>query len=704
MRAKPRASEPAQGQRQVPDARRPEILDPRRHLRHVCRANPARRISDARHGRARLRAMAAAGINAVRTYTVPPRWLLDAALRTACGSWSDCRGSSTSRSSTTAAAPARSSGACARACATCAGHPAVLCYAIGNEIPAVDRALARAPQRIERFLERLYRVGQGRGPRRRSSPTSTTRRPSTSSCRSSTSSASTSTSSRTQTLRRLPRAAAEPRRRPAAAHGRDRPRQPAQRRERRRRERSTGRCAPRSRPGCAGTFVFAWTDEWHRGGHDIEDWDFGLTDARAAAQAGAARGRARLRRRAVSPATAVAAHLGRRLQLQRRAHASRQRCDGAAAARLPGLRGDRRRRRLDRRHRRRSRARYDVRLISTENRGLSAPRATPAWRRATGEIVAYIDDDAYPDPHWLHYLAHRVPDARRTPASADRTSAPPGDGPIADVRRQRARRPGPRAALRPRGRAHPRLQHGVPPRSRCARSAASTRSSASAGDDVDVCWRLQERGWTHRLQPGARWSGTTARDSVRALLAAAARLRQGRGAARAQVAGEVQRRRPRDLGAAASTAAACRSRCRAAGASTTACGAPRPSSRVYEPRARPAHVAAADAGVVPGDPAARRLLGARRVLGAAALAARCSGRASALPVAQAIARRACARGLHRTGALTPAGAADGCALTALLHLLQPLARLRGRLRRIGLYAVPPRGPAHRWPAPLRTPR
>src|SRR5262249_42116697 len=28
--------------------------------------------------------------------------------------------------------------------------------------------------------------------------------------------------------------------------------------------------------GAAGTFVFAWTDEWHRG-YGIEDWDFGLT-------------------------------------------------------------------------------------------------------------------------------------------------------------------------------------------------------------------------------------------------------------------------------------------------------------------------------------------------------------------------------------------------------------------------------------------
>src|SRR5207253_10734850 len=29
--------------------------------------------------------------------------------------------------------------------------------------------------------------------------------------------------------------------------------------------------------GCAGAFVFGWTDEWYRGGYDIADWDFGLT-------------------------------------------------------------------------------------------------------------------------------------------------------------------------------------------------------------------------------------------------------------------------------------------------------------------------------------------------------------------------------------------------------------------------------------------
>src|SRR6266571_3505589 len=30
--------------------------------------------------------------------------------------------------------------------------------------------------------------------------------------------------------------------------------------------------------GCAGLFVYAWTDEWFRGGAEVEDWKFGLTD------------------------------------------------------------------------------------------------------------------------------------------------------------------------------------------------------------------------------------------------------------------------------------------------------------------------------------------------------------------------------------------------------------------------------------------
>src|SRR5205807_1615182 len=31
--------------------------------------------------------------------------------------------------------------------------------------------------------------------------------------------------------------------------------------------------------GCAGVFVFSWTDEWYRHRHSVEDWSFGLTRA-----------------------------------------------------------------------------------------------------------------------------------------------------------------------------------------------------------------------------------------------------------------------------------------------------------------------------------------------------------------------------------------------------------------------------------------
>src|SRR2546425_7155235 len=43
-------------------------------------------------------------------------------------------------------------------------------------------------------------------------------------------------------------------------------------------------------------------------------------------------------------------------------------------------------------------------LICRENQGLSVARNL-GWQSATGEIDAYIDDDARPDPDWLTYLA-----------------------------------------------------------------------------------------------------------------------------------------------------------------------------------------------------------------------------------------------------------------------------------------------------------
>src|SRR4051812_42766370 len=96
--------------------------------------------------------MAANGINAIRTYTVPPRALLDLAfehgLRVMVGlPWEQ------HVAFLDDAALGRSIEARVReGVRACAGHPAVLCYAIGNEIPApIVRWHGR--RRIEAFLE-----------------------------------------------------------------------------------------------------------------------------------------------------------------------------------------------------------------------------------------------------------------------------------------------------------------------------------------------------------------------------------------------------------------------------------------------------------------------------------------------------------------------------------------------------------------------
>ena len=67
--------------------------------------------------------------------------------------------------------------------------------------------------------------------------------------------------------------------------------------------------------GCAGAFVFAWTDEWYRGGHNIEDWDFGLTTRDRQPKAALTAGGGRIPRDSISEQR-VAKDFGNRVQLQ----------------------------------------------------------------------------------------------------------------------------------------------------------------------------------------------------------------------------------------------------------------------------------------------------------------------------------------------------------------------------------------------------
>ena len=73
---------------------------------------------------------------------------------------------------------------------------------------------------------------------------------------------------------------------------------------------------------------------------------------------------------------------------------------------------------------------YGFRLISTENRGLSSARNT-GMKASTGEIVVYIDDDAFPDQDWLKYLAATFLNYDCAGVGGPNI-APTGDGKIAD--------------------------------------------------------------------------------------------------------------------------------------------------------------------------------------------------------------------------------------------------------------------------------
>ncbi len=139
-------------------------------------------------------------------------------------------------------------------------------------------------------------------------------------------------------------------------------------------------------------------------------------------------------------------------------------------------------------------------MISIPNGGLSNARNV-GMRAAKGEIVAYIDDDAVPDPQWLTYLA-------ATFLSTDHVGVggpnipPADDGPIAEC-----------VANSPGGPVHVLLtdqeaEH-IPGCNMAFRKAALEAIGGFdaqfriAGDDVDLCWRLQQRGWTLGFNPAA---------------------------------------------------------------------------------------------------------------------------------------------------------------------------------------------------------
>ncbi|MBI3802222.1 MAG: glycosyltransferase [Nitrospirae bacterium] len=439
--------------------------------------------------------MAKNGINSVRTYTVPPRWLLDAAqrhgLRVMIGlPWE--------QHVTFLDDPRRAADIENRlraGVAACAGHPALLCYSIGNEIPApIVRWQGRRP--VERFLERLYLAVKREDP---GALVTYVNYPTTEYLQLPFIDLFCfnvyleSEATLNAYLARLQNIAGE---RPLimAEIGLDSRRNG----EEGQAETLDWQIRTAFSAGCAGAFVFSWTDEWHRGGHDIEDWDFGLiTRTRRPKRALAAV------RKAFSevpfssdlswPLISVVVCSYNGAKTIRDCFEGLMRLDypnyevivvddgstdetGAIAEE------------------------YGFQLIQTENRGLGSARNS-GLAAARGEIVAYIDDDAYPDPHWLTYLAAMF---MRTPhvGVGGPNLPPPEDGSIADC-----------VANAPGGPIHVLLSdqeaEHIPGCNMAFRRSALLAVGGcdpqfrAAGDDVDLCWRLQQRGGTLGFSPAA---------------------------------------------------------------------------------------------------------------------------------------------------------------------------------------------------------
>ena len=441
--------------------------------------------------------MAAAGINAVRIpHTMPPRALLD--LAAACGlhvmvglSAEQYIGFLIDRRRD---APDIADLVRAKV-QSCAGHPALLCYALGNEIPApMARWLGR--RKVERYLERLYRVVKEADP----------------------DGLVTYVNYPTTEYLRLPfldllcfNVYLESQERFDAYLARlqnlagDRPLvmselgldslrngEDLQARSLDWQVRTTFAA------GCAGLFVFSWTDEWYRHENDVPDWLFGLTRADRLPKPALGAVREAFAEAPFAPglpwprvSVVVCTYNG--------ARTIRDCLDGLSRLDYPDYEvivvddGSSDATGVIARQ-------YDCRLIQTENRGLANARNT-GLAAATGEIIAYLDDDAYPDPDWLKYLAATF--LRTGYAGVGGPNiAPPGDGPIAEC-----------VARAPGGPVHvlvtDREAEHIPGCNMAFRKSCLEAIGGfdpqfrTAGDDVDVCWRLQERGWTLGFHPAA---------------------------------------------------------------------------------------------------------------------------------------------------------------------------------------------------------
>ncbi|MHB2024378.1 MAG: glycosyltransferase family 2 protein, partial [Mycobacteriales bacterium] len=281
--------------------------------------------------------------------------------------------------------------------------------------------------------------------------------------------------------------------------------------------------------GVAGVCLFSWTDEWHVGTEDVAGWHFGLTRAdrslRPALEVVGRWSRAGVRdlhgaQDWLGLSVVVCAYNAAATLDECLGHCSRLDYPNLEVIVVDDGSADNTAEIAESWSARDPR----IRLLSIEHGGLSVARNTGA-AVAAKDVVAYLDSDAYPTQEWPYYLVLGL-DSANVAGVGGPNLAPPGDGLGAA-----------RVARAPGGPVHvlladDRAEH-VPGcnmafyRHVIEEVGGFDPVYTAAGDDVDFCWRVLDRGYEIGFHPAALvWHHR--RGSLRAY------LRQQRGYGRAE--------------------------------------------------------------------------------------------------------------------------------------------------------------------------
>jgi GT2 family glycosyltransferase len=257
------------------------------------------------------------------------------------------------------------------------------------------------------------------------------------------------------------------------------------------------------RGGLAGTILYAWTDEWHRGGNEILDWAFGLvrrdrTPKKALetvrgffTKQGTIVNAAPLQRFPKVSVIVCSYNGGQTLEACLRSLKKLNYPDYEVVLVDDGSKDNTKE--IVSHH-------PWVKTIHQPNMGLSVARNVGA-AHASGEIIAYTDSDCMADPDWLYYLVGTLLSGDYAGVGGPNISPPAQNWHQACV------------AAAPGGPSHVLLtdvvaEH-IPGCNMAFHRWAFDKVGGfdpeyrKAGDDVDFCWRLQQEGQVIAFSPSA---------------------------------------------------------------------------------------------------------------------------------------------------------------------------------------------------------